>query len=332
LWQKISSAIENNQKFVITTHVNPDGDALGSELALAEHLRNLGKKVTIINSDTLPYGYRFLDRRRKVKKYTTPKYTAVIQQAEVIFVVDASGGWKRVGPIGDALKQAKALKICIDHHPDPVDFVDIAVIDTNAAAASELIYDLIVSMGGELTLSMAQVLYAGIITDTGNFRFPKTSPHTHHIVAELLSKGVSPLETYSQIYQQASVGLVQLRGHVMNSMTLTADGQIAYYTLDQETLKDYGVKTSELDGFASLGQEIKGVRVVIFGLEIPKGRVKISLRSDNSIAINSIVMEYGGGGHPSAAGATINGNLQWVTVEIIEKVKALLDVTPLVTL
>ncbi len=324
LWQDIISVIEKHNTFVITTHANPDGDALGSELALAEHLRNLGKKVTIINSDMMPAVYHFLDPKKKVKKYLNTKHTPLINKAEVIFVVDASGGWKRLGHIGDVLKQAKGIKICIDHHPDAVDFVDIAVVDTDSAAASELIYDLIFTMNGTLSLSMAEALYAGIITDTGNFRFPKTSAYTHRIAAELLLAGVSSLEVYSQIHEQSSLELIQLRGYLSSTIKTAADGQIVYYMLDQDTLRNYRVNTTELDGFASLGQEIKGVRVVIFGLEIPQGRVKISLRSDSTIAINQIALDYGGGGHAAAAGATIMGKLDGVTIEIVEKVKTLL--------
>lgn len=328
LWQQIIPIIEQNSNFIITSHLNPDCDALGSELALAEHLQHLGKKVTILNSDPVPHAYRFLDLQHLIKKFVPTKHACIVKKAEVIIVVDASGGWKRVGAVGEALAQTQAVKICIDHHPDPTDFVEVPVIDTDAAATAELIFDLIQAMQGFVSSQMAQALYAGIITDTGNFRFPKTSARTHRVTADLLGAGIDPLIIYRQIYEQYPLARVRLKGHVIDSIKTTSQGQLAYYSLSQDTLKTYKVKTSELDGFASLGQEVGGVRIVVFCLQSSRSKVKISLRSDGSIAINQLAAAYGGGGHPSAAGATVTGNLEDVLADVVDKAKCLLDSQP----
>ncbi|MCK6628546.1 MAG: bifunctional oligoribonuclease/PAP phosphatase NrnA [Anaerolineae bacterium] len=325
MWQKIIPLIEQHSAFVLTSHLNPDCDALGSELALAEHLASLGKKVTIINTDPVPEAFQFLDLQRVIKKYSPNKHNALIKKAEAIIVLDASGGWKRLGRVGDALAQANALKVCIDHHPDATDFVDVAAIDTEAAATAELVYELVTAMCGKISAHMAQALYAAIVTDTGNFRFPKTSPRTHRITGELLRAGAEPYAIYRQLYEQYPLARVRLKGHVLDSIKTAAQGRIAYYGLDQATLKTYGVKASELDGFASLGQEIGGVRVVVFCLQSSKSKVKISLRSDGSIAINQLAVAYGGGGHTSAAGATVTGNLAEIMAEVVEKVELLLE-------
>ncbi|MFN8454198.1 MAG: bifunctional oligoribonuclease/PAP phosphatase NrnA [Anaerolineae bacterium] len=328
MWQQLIPIIEQNNNFIITSHLNPDCDALGSELALAEHLQRVGKKATILNSDPVPQAYRFLDPQHLIKKYLPAKHTCIIKKAEVIMVVDASGGWKRVGSVGEALVQTVAVKVCIDHHPDPTDFVEVAVVDTDAAATAELIFDLIRARQGFISPQIAQALYAGIITDTGNFRFPKTSARTHRVTAELLGTGIDPLSIYRQIYEQYPLARVRLKGHVIDSIKTTAQGQLAYYGLSQDVLKAYQVKTSELDGFASLGQEIGGVRVVVFCLQSSKSKVKISWRSDGSIPVNQLAATYGGGGHPSAAGATVTGHLDEVLAEVVEKVKYLLDNHP----
>jgi phosphoesterase RecJ-like protein len=325
LWQEIIQLIETNQTFILTSHTNPDCDALGSELALAEHLRNLGKQVTILNSDPVPKPFRFLDPKGIIKRYSQTRHLAIINRAEVIFVLDASGGWDRVGRVGEALQQAKAKKICIDHHPDATDFVDVALVDTDAAATAELIHSLLVAMNGRLSPPTAEALYAAVVTDTGSFRFPKTSPQTHRLAAELLAAGANPSYIYSQLYEQYPLGRVRLKGHVIDSIQTAAAGQIAYYKLDRATLKHYGVKASDLDGFASLGQEIGGVRVTIFCLETSNSRVKISLRSDGTVAINQIAAKYDGGGHPSAAGAAVNGKLDQVLEQVVEKVEQLLS-------
>ncbi len=325
MWQKIIPLIEQHSTFVLTSHLNPDCDALGSELALAEHLTCLGKKAVILNTDPTPEAFRFLDPRRTIKKYTPNKHNTLIKKADIVIVLDASGSWKRVGRVGEALVQASALKVCIDHHPDATDFVDVAVVDTDAAATAELVYELVTATNGTISATMAQALYAAIVTDTGNFRFPKTSPRTHHITAELLRAGAEPYTIYRQLYEQYSWPRVRLKGHVLDSIKTAAQGQIAYYGLDQATLKAYGVQTSELDGFASLGQEIGGVRVVVFCLQSSKSKVKISLRSDGSVTINQLAAAYGGGGHTSAAGATVVGELAEIMAEVVEKVELLLE-------
>lgn len=330
MWQKIISAIQNNQKFVITAHVNPDCDALGSELALAAHLRRLGKQAVILNTDSTPPAYKFLDTlpRRSIRKYAHSKHRRVINQAQIIFVLDASGGWERVGRVGEALQQAPALKICIDHHPDATDFANIAAIDTNAAATAELVFDLIEAMDGQITPHIAQALYAAIITDTGNFRFPKTNPHTHQITAKLLAAGVDPAGVYQQLYEQYPLGRVKLKGHLLNTLQTTANGRVVFYGLARDTLKAFGVKASDLDGFASLGQEIGGVCVTIFCLETAAKQIKISLRSNGRVAINQIAAGYNGGGHPSAAGATVSGPLEEVLADVTAKVRQLLETHP----
>jgi phosphoesterase RecJ-like protein len=324
LWQKIISVIESHQHFLLTSHINPDGDALGSELALAEHLESLGKKVTVINSDPVPAVYQFLDREQKIRRFSSKRHAALIARIEVIIVLDASGGWSRIGSIGQVLEQSQAIKLCIDHHPDWHPFADLAVIDTEAAATGELIYSLIRTMGGVITKDMAESLYTAILTDTGSFRFPKTRPQTHCITAELIATGADPLYIYHQLYERNSLGLVRLKGYVMNSIRTTAGGQVAYYSLSQKTMEEYKVRSSELDGVASLGQQIDNVRISIFCMETANGQVKVSLRSDGTVAVNQIAIQYGGGGHSSAAGAIIAGQLQPVMNELVAKLVALL--------
>jgi phosphoesterase RecJ-like protein len=324
LWQKIISAIESHHNFLLTSHINPDGDALGSELALAEYLEILDKKVTIINSDPLPSLYQFLDRERKIRRFSPKRHASLIAKAEVIIVLDASGGWSRIGPIGQMLEQSQAIKLCIDHHPDWHPFADITVIDTEAAATGELIYSLIRTRGGAITRSMAEYLYIAILTDTGSFRFPKTRPQTHCITAELIAAGADPLYLYRQVYERNSLGLIRLKGHVMGSIRTAAGGQVAYYSLSQKVMETYKVRSAELDGIASLGQQIENVRVSIFCMETAKRQVKVSLRSDGTVAINQIAMQYGGGGHTSAAGAIVTGQLEPVMNEIVAQILALL--------
>lgn len=331
MWSEVYRVITERQRFIITTHTNPDLDALGSELALDEYLRSLGKEVWILNSDSAPRALRFVDPERRLRTFSPTRHQGTIEQAEVIFVLDASGGWQRVGRIGQALaaraqrSQDGATVICIDHHPDPVEFAHLSVVSPDAAATAELIFDLITQSGGTLTPSISIWLYLAILTDTGSFRFPKTSLQTHRIAACLIEAGADPMQLYKQVYEQYPLELVRLKGHVLKSLQVEGDGQLAWCALDQDTLKAFDVKSSDLDGFPGLAMQIGGVRVSLLCVETPKGRVKVSLRSDGSVDVNQVAVQLGGGGHSSAAGAVVDGDLAQITAKLVADVTALLD-------
>jgi phosphoesterase RecJ-like protein len=324
MWTPIIETITAHNYFILSSHLNPDCDALGSELALAYQLRQLGKTVTILNTDPLLPAYRFLDPDGLIQTYEPERHAPVLAQAEVVIVLDASGGWQRLGLVGQALAELAAVSICIDHHPQTVTFTDLAEVNTGVIAAGELVFDLIMALDGTLTLPMANALYAAILTDSGGFRFPKTSPQTHRITATLLECGVDPSQMYDHLYQQAPLNQVQLKGYVMAHIQLAANGQVAYSSLDTETLTAYQIDPADLATFSSLAQEVKGVKIAIFAVELPDGRVKISLRSNGEVAVNGLAAEFGGGGHPPAAGATTSGPLNEVLAQLVIKASQLL--------
>ena len=320
MWSQIIDILNQHQRFVISSHTNPDCDALGSELGLAHHLQSLGKQVHIINTDPVLPNYQFLDPDGLIQQYDgSQEQRTIISQAEVILVLDASGGWERLGKVGDLLGQADAISVCIDHHPDDVSFVQVAVVDTGVVAVGELIFDLIMSMTGQMTPLMAQAIYAAILTDSGYFRFPKTSPKTHRITAQLLEYGADPSHIFSLIYQHQPYSKVQLQGYVLQHIKLAAEGQVAYITLTQKILKHYQTDARDLNAFSNLPQAIDGVRIAIMTVEMPDRRVKISLRSDGSVGVNGLAGSLGGGGHFAAAGATSTGSLEAVTNQVVEQ-------------
>ncbi len=316
MWTSIITELNKNQRFIISSHINPDCDALGSELALAYHLLAMGKDVAILNFDPTPPSYRFLDPDNLIQRYAESQHASALSQADAVIVVDASG-WRRLGAVGEALSKIEATTICIDHHPDGQPFVDFSYVDSDVVATGELIFDLIMEMSGEITPLMAQALYAAISTDSGNFRFPKTSSRTHQIIARLLKYGAEPAHVYKLLYERQSQAQVHLKGQVLQNIQLAAKGQIAYVGLSADTLESYRVQSSDLDGFTNLPQQIAGVKVAIFLIELPDNRVKVSFRSDGSVAVNTLAASFGGGGHAPAAGATIEGTLDDVIKQVI---------------
>ena len=324
MWTPIISELNKGKHFIISSHINPDCDALGSELALAYHLKAMGKEVSILNADPVPPTYQFLDPDKLIQRYAAHKHAVTLAQADTIIVVDASE-WKRLGKAGNDLSRTKAMIICIDHHPDGRPFADFSYVDTNVVAAGELIFDLIAAMDGKITPLMAQALYAAISTDSGNFRFPKTSPRTHRIVAELLEAGAEPAKVYKLLYEQQSPELVHLEGEVLQHIRLAANGQIATIGIGRDTLQKYHIQTSALDGFSNLPQKVAGVKIAVFLVEQADNRVKVSFRSDGSVAVNTLAAKFGGGGHVPAAGATIAGALEDVTRQIVKAAEELVE-------
>ncbi|HEY84624.1 MAG TPA: bifunctional oligoribonuclease/PAP phosphatase NrnA [Chloroflexi bacterium] len=324
MWTPIITELNKRQHIIISSHINPDCDALGSELALAYHLKAMGKDVSILNSDPVPPTYQFLDPDNLIQLYAAHKHAAALAQADAIIVVDASV-WQRLGKAGNDLSKIKATIICIDHHPDGQPFADFSYVDSDVVATGELIFDLITAMGGEITPLMAQALYAAISTDSGNFRFPKTSPRTHRIIAELLEAGAEPAKVFKLLYEQQSPELVHLEGEVLQNIQLAAEGQLATVGIGLDTLQKYHIQTSVLDGFSNLPQKIAGVKVAIFLVEQADNRVKVSFRSDGSVAVNTLAAHFGGGGHVPAAGATITGALEDVTRQVIKAAEELVE-------
>lgn len=325
MWDKVLQILQRHNRFVLTTHSNPDLDALGCELALYEYLRAIGKQVCILNSDPIARPHRFVDPQRRIRVYQPRRHDRLIEGAEVLIVLDASGGWKRLGRIGETLARMRPYSVRIDHHPDPQRFTDVEVVDDSAAATAELIFELVHAAAGQITATMARALYVAILTDTGSFRYPKTSARTHRITAALIEAGADPAALARLAYNQYSLNLLRLQGHMLDIMQSDAGGRLVWSVLDQNTLRAYDVREAELDNFASFGLQVAGALVSVLCVETPDGRVKVSLRSDASLPVNDLAAEWGGGGHASAAGATVPGELAHVTDMVLARVKALLD-------
>jgi phosphoesterase RecJ-like protein len=325
MWKAIKELVYRHERFILSSHINPDGDALGSELALAALLRAQGKEVSIINKDTTPAHYRFLDQAGEIRVFEPERDAPVIARAEVIFVLDASAGWDRVGKaLGRALQRSRAKVGCIDHHFASADFADVAVVRHQAAATAELIYGLFRDMAVEITLPVAEAIYVAIMTDTDCFCNSAAGPQAHYIAAELLQHGVDPSKLYSQVYQQYPPGRLLAQGDALSGLRLEYGGRLAWYGLKQEQLLRYNITYDDLEHFPSMGLDIKGVKVSLFLVETRKGDTKISLRSKDGVLVNGVAQLFGGGGHAAAAGAIIRQPLRQAAAEVISALAPLL--------
>lgn len=309
-FKTLESIISDNQKFLITTHVNPDADAIGSEIALCEILLKLGKKIAVINHSATPYNLKFLDRNNLIKQFDLSLHQNIFNNFDVLVALDFNRA-DRMVKMKDLFVKSTSLKICIDHHQDAEDFVNHQFIDTNYSATSHILYDFIKNTHiVSLDYNIALPIYAGIMTDTGSFRFERTTPNLHRIAAELLEAGVNPNEVYDKIYDQSYFSKIKLLGTALNSLKLYGHtNQVAFMVLTQKDFKENNGLESDTELFVNFSLSIKNVKVGILFIELNNG-FKVSFRSKGNIPMNKLAGEFGGGGHINAAGARfVNENM-----------------------
>lgn len=298
--------LRNHRKYVLTTHVNPDGDGLGCEIALAEWLVQEGKQVSILNASATPGFYLFLDPHRRIQQFDETRDQRTIGEADIIFVLDTNHP-ERLRAMQSPVLRSSAAKICIDHHLDAAPFAREYLLDEDATSTGEILYRLLLRLNGKkLSPLIAQALYCAIMTDTGSFRYPRVDPEIHAIVAHLIEMGADPVAIYTKIYEQWSVGRIRLLGETLASLTTVSGGRLAHVTVTQEALKKTGTTEVDTDNFTTYPMSVEGVQVGILFLEMQK-EVKISFRSKGDLRINELAKEFGGNGHKNAAGARIVG-------------------------
>lgn len=321
-YQRILEIIKSNNSFVITTHVNPDGDALGCELALAYFLQKLNKEFLIVNHSPTPENYLFLDEENLVHKYN-PEFDDFILKADVLIAVDFNN-LGRVRSMMNVLEKTKAYKIIIDHHRNPQNFVDEIFIDIDAPATGILIYHLIKTYDENfIDKKTADALYTAIMTDTGSFRFERITPEVHLIVSDLISRGTNPTYIYNKVYNEISYGKLKLLGETISNINLDMDGKIAYMIIDRNLIEKYVPNEEEfdVDGFVNYCLSLKTTLVGLLFFELKNG-VKVSLRSKNKFPVNSLAEKFGGGGHLNAAGIRLDGEkLSDVIPKILNQTK-----------
>ncbi len=308
--------VNENQKFVLTTHVNPDGDGLGSELALSRFLKKLNKESTILNYSETPSNHLFLDKSRELKKFDPEKDVRLLLDADVLIALDMNNS-SRLRAMEKYFLESKAKKAIIDHHLEAQDFVDYQLVDIDSPATGEIVYHCLVACNAALIdKEIAEGLYAAIMTDTGSFRFPRTDGDTYRIAGHLVDLGVDPNYVYHKLYEENSLGRTTLLGEMLSKVQLAYAGRVSYASLTLEQLERNHVIPDDVDNFVNQASAISGVVVTLFFLEMENG-VKISFRSKGEIPVNDLAKRFGGGGHKNASGARLYGTSLSETVKTV---------------
>lgn len=294
------------KRIVITTHVKPDADALGSSLGLAGYLLKLGHQVCVITPTDYPDFLTWMEGNEDVLVFEEDKDKSryLVDNADLIFCLDFSS-LSRIGELGDMVRDSEAEKALIDHHLNPETFAQYVLWSTEASATAELVYDLIEMLGDvdKITKGMAESMYAGLMTDTGNFKHPSTTPHVHNIVASLMELGADISKVSHLIYDQNSFDRMRLLGFAILERLHVIEGtNVAYFYLTLEDKQKFNYQTGDSEGLVNYGLSIKGVNVSAIFIE-EEELVKISFRSFGEIPINELSRKYfNGGGHKNAAG------------------------------
>ena len=321
-FKKIQTHINTGKNFILTTHVNPDGDGLGCEIALATYLRQLGKRVQIFNHSVTPPNYEFLDPLGDILIFEKGRDGHVIEESDVIFIMDISD-WKRLRELGEFIKPLSIPKVCIDHHPLEQPFVDLDVIYPKASSTGEMIFELLARLGARIDGRIAQALYTAVMTDTGGFRFSNTTPNAHQIAATLISKGgVQPHVIYQKIFETQPAQRMKLLAMILADLHFEENGQIVWFTVTRAMLNDTGTQPHDTEGFADFPRSIEGVELCLMFLETKDGKVKISFRSKGRHVINGLASRFGGG-HQFAAGAVVEDTMPNVVAMVVNEARTL---------
>ena len=320
-WNELKAIIDRHQRFVLTSHVRPDCDALGSELAMAELLEFLGKEVRIVNADAVPPRLAFVDPRERIEVLREDVTESLWEQVDVIMVLD-TGAWGQLGRMADVIRSTSARVVVIDHHANDGELRAVVFKDDAAEATGRLVADFLQFLHIPVSQSMATALFAAIATDTGWFRFSSTQSSTYVVAARLIDAGARPQEIYRQLYERDSLSRARLRGLALSRLTLELDGRLAHTYVLTGDFADTGALRSETEDFINMALAIDGTEVAVMFTEHPAGTVKVSLRSrSTAVDCSRIAAIFGGGGHKAAAGATLSGDVVSVRQRVLTEVQ-----------
>ena len=317
--EQILQHIKNSHRILVTSHAEPDGDCLGSLVALGLALSKLDKTIALFNSSPIPAVYRFLPGVERIVRQITEA-----KEYDLAIVLDC-GDIVRVGEDSSVVDQIPIV-INIDHHVSNTGFGDVQLIDTDACATAEIVYRLIKALEIPFDKAIATGIYLGILTDTGSFRFSNTNPAAFAISKAMIDIGVEPHTVAQRVFGTYSLGRIKLLNMALNSIEISENGKLSLMTISRSMLNSTGTSTEDIDGLINYARRIEDVKVAALIHEIKNGagkftnmnRYHVSLRSDSTVDVAKIANQFGGGGHTSAAGFQIESTLVALKEKIIQ--------------
>lgn len=300
-----ADALRNARRVVITTHMNPDGDAVGSACALRSYLLERGVAARVILPTAAPQNLLWIPGAGEMEVCDPARHTEVIREADTLVILDVNAR-KRFEPVATLMLDAPGRRVCIDHHVRPEDIAHVQCTDVDAAATCAMlvdVLDLIDSDQGS-SAAVATALYVGIMTDTGSFRFPRTTGDLHRAIARLIDAGADPVRAYEEVYNRSSVERLNMLGEALCSMRTFHDGRFCAMVITAADMQRHRCTTDDVEGFVHHTLSIDGVSMGVMIVEL-EGEIKLSFRSKGSTYVRDLAASFGGGGHVYAAGARV---------------------------
>ena len=319
--KKICASVKQYNNFLITVHTSPEGDALGAELAFYNLVKKLGKSAVIINEDALPYGYDFLPGNNLILRPGKGCKNINIADFDCFVVLDCAD-LKRTGSVYK-LNSGNNPVLNIDHHISNRNFGSVNWVEPGASSCSEMVYKLYKRLRLRIDKETALLLYTGIMTDTGSFRYSNTSGFTHKVVADLLQSGLDVAQVYRNTYENIPQPDIRLLLKVLPEIRFYCRGRIAWFKIKKQLLKSGKPRVDLADLILSFGRAIKEVEVVALFKENlgENDEVRVNLRSQGKVDVNKVASFFGGGGHKTAAGCTLHGDIAKISRKVLNKIK-----------
>jgi phosphoesterase RecJ-like protein len=320
-WAPFVDLVRRGQRFLLTTHVRPDGDGLGSLLALTDALEHRDKHVRMVVASSLPPRYEFLAPPGRIQRFTAPG--DAWRDVDTIIVLD-TGTWNQLDDFGPFLKSMPAAKAVIDHHLTQDDLGALRFVDTSAEATGRLVHEAIMALGGPLTGAAASNLFVALAMDTGWFRHSNATAPTFDLAAQLARAGAKPTAIYDELFERNSLARLKLMGRVLERLRVCESGQVAHTDIRLTDYLETSATTLDSEDLVNFTRSVMGVEVGLLFMEQPRGGVKVSFRSRSSIDVARIAEQFGGGGHRLASGAVVDASLDQARARVLEAVKTAL--------
>lgn len=301
----ILDVIRRHDRFLLTSHLFPDGDGIGSALVLAGALRRLGKDVRIWMPSPSPARYAFLDPAAEIRHWQSGMRGSELADRQVLFVLDCSA-WDRLDGFGKMLEPLSLVRVCIDHHKSASSFADVALLDVTAPATAEMVYEMMIETAGvELDFTMAQAVYAALVTETGGFQYSNTSARVLHLAARMLEHGVSADRVNIELNQRNPAHHIRFLARALQTLELGAAGKMAWVAVGPDVFRETGASAEDTVTLAGYPRSVDGVELALMFFEDFPNSVKISFRSKSWLDVSELARQFGGGGHERAAGALL---------------------------
>jgi phosphoesterase RecJ-like protein len=319
--------LERHQRFLLTTHINPDGDGLGSEVALALWLESRGKRARILNDAVIPTQFLFMTGTVAIESWESELAEKRFAESDALIVLDTSNR-QRVGRVAQTLERAIIPIAVVDHHATHTrGFGRVNVIEPEAAATGEILFELFHEWGQPFSAAIAEALYVAVMTDTGSFRYSNTDPHVHRMAAELLAHGLDPQRIHALVHAHASAGRMRFFGEVLATLEMECDGRLVVLTARPEQFQRHGLVGADTDGLVDMPRTIAGVEAVALFSEAEAGKTKVSLRSTGRVTVDGLASRHGGGGHIHAAGILLRSGIEQARERMLPELRRLVAET-----